>query len=97
MNFTSAHARVFEGVRLARIRAFDEANRPEGEYSERCIYANRLRAPDCDHVADALWVHAPSGEISPLCKTHMDRWLEDGDEVEDEDPPALIPLRKRWQ
>ena len=91
----SWHARVFEGVRTARIRAFHEMGMPEGQYHERCRYADRLNAPQCDHVAEVLWVHAPSGEISPLCRTHMEIWLDLGDEADDDDPPALIPLRDR--
>lgn len=97
MNHVSAHARVFEGVRMARMRAFDEAQLPDGQYHEQCIYADRMRPPNCDHIAEFLWVHAPSGKVSPLCKTHTDHWLDDGDEVEDDDPPALIPLRKPWR
>lgn len=95
LNYTSAHARVFEGVRMARIRAFNEMQLPEDEYKERCIYADRLQPPQCDHVAEGLWVHAPGGGISPLCRTHLENWLECGDDVDDEDPPALIPLRNR--
>ena len=90
-DYTSAHARVFDGVRTARYRAL---NGPDGlptGVTEVCVRGTGSGT----HPADVLWVHAPSGRISPLCKEHMDQWLDDNDEAGDEDPPALIPIRNR--
>lgn len=82
-DYTSAHARVFDGIRNARYRAFSS----DASVPEIC---------DLDDLpAAALWVHAPSGKVSSLCRDCVDTWLDNGDEAGDEDPPALIPLRNR--
>ena len=93
MNFdyTSAHARVIDGVRTARYRALNGSAALSTGVPEVCLRDDKGGA----HPADVLWVHAPSGRISPLCKEHMDQWLDNVDEAGDEDPPALIPIRNR--
>lgn len=94
MFVASRHARVFDGVVLARMRALEELALPEDIYHEECRHAHPDRE-GLTNPAFALWVHAPSGQVTPLCKEHMDRWLDEGDEAGDEDPPALIPLVRR--
>lgn len=85
--YQSRHARVLEGFREARIRAFDGAR-------EFCV----MSTDNCDrHPAVALWVHAPSGRVSPLCAEHRDAWLADPDIAGTDDPPALVPLFPRAQ
>lgn len=86
MIITSHHARVFDGITQARMRAVVESRLPEGQYHETCVF----------HVEPAvvLWVHAGTGNISPLCQDHMNRSLDGADETGGE-PPALIPLTGR--
>jgi len=77
MLITHQHARVYDGVTRARMMALTE---PE----ELCRCGK--------NPAAALWVHAPSGKVSPLCVEHRDEWLT-GDGSEDTEPPVLVPLR----
>lgn len=83
-NYTSAHARVFDGVRTARYRAFTDARADVHEST--CVF-------DTEPAA-ALWVHPDTGNISALCHDHlrasMERVYTDG-----EDPPVVVPLKRR--
>lgn len=87
MNFVSAHARVFDGVRSARIRAFDESLLPPDMYRTQCIFH--------DVAATALWVHADTGLTSPLCDEHLQKSLDGFRNEADTAPPAVIPVRRR--
>lgn len=96
MLITSHTAKVFDGIVYARMRAVAESNLPENEFGEECHRAHRdPEGNRGSRPADALWVHAPSGTVTPLCKECVDFWLDNGDESGDDDPPALIPLRGR--
>lgn len=48
-----------------------------------------------DHDADAVvrWVHRPSGRRTPLCASHLRRWLAIAAEREPVRPVELEPLR----
>lgn len=87
MNYVSAHARVFDGVRSARIRAFDELLLMPGMHRTPCIFH--------DVPATAVWVHADSGNTSALCDEHLKKSLETFREESDTAPPAVIPIRRR--
>ena len=87
MNYVSAHARVFEGVRTARIRAYDESLIPPDMRREQCLFH--------DEAADCLWVHADTGNISPLCVEHLRTSLKTFHGEVDSAPPAVIPIRRR--
>lgn len=86
MHHVSAHARVFDGVRTARIRAFDESLLPPDLTRQIC-------AQD-DLPAVALWVHA-EGHVSALCADHLKASLQTYREEKETAPPALIPIRRR--
>lgn len=95
LNFTSAHAKVFESVRTARFRALADYKMGGDEYRERCRYADGDQEY-CDLVAVALWIQAPWGTISPLCDRHLGAWLDDcySDIKHDPEPPVVVPLRR---
>lgn len=76
MIITSEHARVYDGVTHARMLALTEP-----EELCRCGKA----------AAVALWVHAPSGKMDPLCTEHRNEWL-DGAGSGDTQPPVVVPL-----
>lgn len=86
MNHVSAHARVFDGVRTARIRAFDESLLPP--------HLTRQICGQDDLPAVALWVHA-EGHTTALCATHLKASLEAYREEKETAPPAVVPIRRR--
>lgn len=87
MHHVSAHARVFDGVRTARIRAFDESLLPPDLFRQICGLD--------DDPAVALWVHADTGHTTALCAIHLKTSLETYREEKDSAPPAVIPIRRR--
>lgn len=87
MSYVSAHARVLDGVRAARVRAYDESLRPPHLGAEPCIFH--------DVPSVALWVHAISGVISPLCAEHLEGSLTTFRREDDGPPPAIVPVRRR--
>ncbi len=86
-DYTSVHARVFEGVRTARVRALAESRIQNTEGKESCAFDG---AP-----AVSLWVHPDTGNISPVCRQHLTESLDGMDETIAWEPPILIPLRGR--
>ena len=84
-NYASAHARVFDNVRTARYRALADARSEAPDQS--CVYDT--------NPAAGLWVNAESGAISPLCRAHLNSSLDTVYQVDDEDPPVIVPLKKR--
>lgn len=98
LNYVSAHARVFESVRSARFRALDDFRLGPAAQGETCHYETENPGHlYCDRTAVALWVQAPSGTTTPLCKRHLDVWMEDcyGHLKHDPDPPVVVPLYRR--
>lgn len=85
-DYVSAHARVLEGVRAARVRAITEMRLPESQYEEACLYH--------DVAATVLWVHPDTGHITPLCTEHLRASLETYDREAETCPPAVIPLKR---
>ena len=88
LSHVSAHARVFEGVRTARIRAFQDNLREVPDRQENCFFHP-------DEPAVALWVHADTGAVSPVCQHHLYKSLKQHDAEPDSAPPALVPLKGR--
>ncbi len=86
MNHVSAHARVFDGVRTARIRAFDESLLPPDLTRQIC--------GQDDNPAVALWVHA-EGHTTALCQAHLDAALRAYRDEKETAPPVVVPIRRR--
>jgi len=86
-DYVSAHARVLEGVRAARVRAITEASTSAAGYGEACVFH--------PEAAVVLWVHADTGNISPLCTDHLRRSLGRYGSEKDSYPPAIVPLVRR--
>lgn len=98
LNYTSAHARVFEGVRTARFRALTDFRTGTDGHGETCRYEKENPGHEyCDRIAEGLWVQAPSGAVTPLCRRHLDAWSADCyRNLRDEPhPPVIVPLFRR--
>jgi hypothetical protein len=93
---THARAQVFDSIRTARVRAFIDAQSPEGTYGESCScgqersWFGRRRT----HPADALLV-TNGGAVVAMCKDQLDRNLDARDSMNLPDPPAVVPLVNR--
>lgn len=83
MDFVTHHSRVFDGITQAKVRALVQP-------AESCVFATK----GCqNHPAAVFWVHE-SGSLTPLCREHMDKWLEHGD-PKGNDAGALVPMKRR--